>query len=255
MSNKIFLVIIGVLIIGFAIFIIWDRSNSNQPTDQNGEDTGQNSENLRSNNFYGKEDSQVVLIEAYSFACPACTEYHEGILKQLREEYQDRVRFQVVHFPLTASFGASARVPHRAAETAALQGQDKFWAMHDKIFESRADWIGESSKYPKMVEYAREIGLDVAKFEADYKKSEVNNRINNDIKAMQDMGATATPTFFINDEKIDNTTSFSNLDLARSTLDRYLAAVEEATEVEEETTPETDTPPAETEEATLPETN
>ena len=201
-----------------------DRQNqsSNGSTNQaNNTDSSSNDSSQRSHNFYGQEDSEIVVMEAYSFACPSCAEYHKRVLKDLKEEYKDRVKFQVVHFPLEPSFGPDILILHRAAEAAALQGQDKFWAMHDKIFENRNDWVYEDSWYSKMVQYAQEIGLDVAKFEEDYKKDEINNRIKNDIQYLKDIGIAATPTIFINGEKIDNYL-IGDLESARTILNKYL---------------------------------
>ena len=163
MNNKIFITLISVLVIGFLAFAL-TRGN-----------TSSNDE--VSNNFYGNGSAEVVMIEAYSLACPACTEYHP-LLKEIREEFKDQIKFQVMHFPLTASFGANARIPHRAVEAAALQGQDKFWALHDYIFENREDWwqggnADADAIYDKMVEYATELGLNIEKFEEDYDSSSV----------------------------------------------------------------------------------
>ena len=207
MNNKVFIAIISVIVVGFLLFAI------TRPANNSGE---------LSNNFAGNGSAEVVVIEGYSLACPACAQAHP-IIKEIRQAYEDQIKLQVMHFPLTASFGANARIPHRAVEAAAIQGQDKFWALHDHIFENRDDWVGKPAEdiYTKMVEYAQIVGLNVEKFEIDYDSNIVNNKINNDIAYLQELGATATPAFFINGEKIE-TAEFATVELAKATIDKAL---------------------------------
>ena len=217
MNNKIFIFIIGVLVIGFIAFAltrgtITDDKTTSTELNSSGVENG-------SINVYGNPDAEVVLIELYSFACPTCASFHP-ILKEIREEYKDHIKFQVVHFPLTASFGSSARIPHRAAETAALQGSDKFWELHDILFENQVEWRDAEEPYEKILEYVAEIGLDVEQFETDYASSQINTRINNDIDYYDDR-ADATPTFYLNGERIENI-DLSSPEIARDTLNKAL---------------------------------
>ena len=192
MNNKIVGAIISIIIlilIGVIAFSDGNGGNSN----------GEALTAPSSNNKIGNAEAEVALMEAYSLGCPACAEFHP-ILKQIREEYSDRITFQVVHFPLTANF-QNARAGHRAVEAAAVQG--KFWEMHDLLFEKRDLWTQEATNnpVPQIETFAEELGLDIEKFKADFKSEEVNNIINGDEEYLKSLGASVTPTFFINGEK------------------------------------------------------
>lgn len=55
-----------------------------------------------------------------------------------------------------------------------------------------------------MDKYAQEIGLDMNKVRADVKSASVNDTINADLQEARDIDATGTPTFVLNNNKIDN---------------------------------------------------
>jgi protein-disulfide isomerase len=86
---------------------------------------------------------------------------------------------------------SKAAAAHAAAEAA--HRQNKFWEMHDKIFESQREMSPE-----KYQEYAAEIGLDVEKFNADLDSDAVKKRIDADKAQAAALGATGTPAFYIN---------------------------------------------------------
>jgi protein-disulfide isomerase len=52
------------------------------------------------------------------------------------------------------------------------------------------------------------MGLDMAKFDVDYKSKEVTDKINNDLKSGLKAGINSTPTFYLNGNKISNPQSY-----------------------------------------------
>ena len=209
MSNKVLLIIIAFILILVAL-IVFSKNDDVVPTEP------------ASNNTYGNSESKVVLMEAYSLSCPACASFHP-LLKEIREEYKDRILFQVVHFTLSGTSRSgglqNARAAHRAVEAAARQ--NKFWEMHDLLFENRESWTvtATSDPVPQIEVYAQELGLDLAQFKEDFASEEINEIIKNDEKYLKSLKVTETPTFFINGEKLDNQ-QLASLDIARQTLNR-----------------------------------
>ena len=155
-----------------------------------------------SNNRWGASPANVIVTEALDFGCPACAQYHQ-LVSQYRSEFGDRVVFEARHFPIR-SLHPNALAGHRAAEAAAKQG--KFWEMHDLLFEQRNLWVSGTTNnpIPQLEVFAQDLGLDIDQFRLDFASAEINSIINNDIKAMKDMGVSSTPTFFLNGEQIDN---------------------------------------------------
>jgi protein-disulfide isomerase len=78
-----------------------------------------------------------------------------------------------------------------AAEAAARQG--KFWEMHDRIFADQANMTTD-----RYLQYARDLGLDVAKFKNDLESADVKARVEADKKEAAAIGVTGTPAFFVN---------------------------------------------------------
>lgn len=52
-------------------------------------------------------------------------------------------------------------------------------------------------------QYAEEIGLDMAKYDADYASEEVAARVRRDVEDGTAVGVQGTPTFFLNGEPLE----------------------------------------------------
>lgn len=154
----------------------------------------------------GNQEAQVILVEYSDFQCPACKSYYP-IVKKITEDFGQDVRFVYRHLPLV-SIHKNAFSAARAAEAAGAQ--DKFWEMHDKLFENQDIWVGDASPEDKFEQYADEIGLDVEKFKADYDSDEVKNNINSDLTAANSLRLNSTPSFILNGKKIENPRSFED---------------------------------------------
>lgn len=92
---------------------------------------------------------------------------------------------------LPLSMHAKAPAAHAAAEAAHRQG--RFWEMHDRIFGNQQEMSPD-----KYLEYAQQIGLDVARFQRDFASTDVKKRIDADAEEARGFGITGTPAFFIN---------------------------------------------------------
>lgn len=152
-------------------------------------------------NIYGNKDSKVTLTEFVDFQCEACYSYYPTV-KQLKEKYKDRVKFQIRYFPISTAH-KYARQASAYAEAAARQGQ--FFEMHDKLFEGQKQWENSSDAASEYFDvYAKDLGLDTAKIKDDLDDPTVIASINADMEAVKKLGGTGTPTFALNGKKIDN---------------------------------------------------
>lgn len=152
----------------------------------------------------GNKDAKVVLVEYGDFQCPACGVYYP-LVKKLEKDFPDNLAVVFRNFPLT-SLHKNAMNGAKAAEAAGLQ--DKFWEMHDMLFENQDEWTGLDNPEDTFVKYAEKIGIDKDKFLADYKGQEVQDKISADIKVANQIGINATPTFYLNGKKLTNPTSY-----------------------------------------------
>ncbi len=193
--DKRFLGIMGGLIIAFgAFFVISQNSNDNKTADTK-------SGTPPTNHVVGNAASGVTLLEYVDYQCPVCGLYYQPV-KDAVDGFKDVAQYQLRHLPLVGPH-PNAFAAARAAEAAHLQG--KFWEMNNKLFENQSSWSNSTKPLEFFKSYAKEFGLDVAKFETDYASAKVNDIINADITAFGKTGQQqATPTFFLNGRVINN---------------------------------------------------
>jgi protein-disulfide isomerase len=132
-------------------------------------------------------------------------------LLQLNQAYGDKVRVAFKHLPLRIHPDSPAA--HAAAEAAHRQG--KFWEMHDKIFANQRELKPE-----KFRDYAKEIGLDLVKFEKDLASPDVKKRIDADSQEADKLGVSGTPAFFINGRYLSGAQPFESF---KKMIDEELA--------------------------------
>lgn len=147
----------------------------------------------------GSREAKTILIEYSDFQCPACAVY-APITKKIVEEFNDKMAFVYRHFPLPQ---------HKNAELAALASeaggrQNKFWQMHDAIFENQEEWEKAGNAEEIFIKYAEKIELNVEQFKNDLKSKELKNKVASDLRGGQSAGVNSTPTFFLNGEKIQS---------------------------------------------------
>lgn len=148
----------------------------------------------------GEKSAKVTLIEYGDFECPACAAYFP-LVKQLSSEFgKDLI---IVHrfFPLT-NIHKNAMIAAQAAYAAGLQ--NKFWEMHDKLYENQNDWTNLSDPRDAFFEYAKELSLDLPKFKTDATSSSTENFIKDAQRNAISIGVNSTPTFFVNGVRITN---------------------------------------------------
>jgi len=160
----------------------------------------------------GNVAAQATLVEYSDFQCGTCAGFH-FVLKRLMKEMGKDLRFVFRHFPLRRH--ANAKLAARSAEAAGRQG--KFWEMHEALFNKQREWAKEEKEAAEeiFVQYAASLNLNVEQFKKDLRSPKIIEKINEDYQRGSDSGVNATPTFFLNGEKIApklyNYEAFKNL--------------------------------------------
>lgn len=147
---------------------------------------------------YGPQNAPVTIEEFGDFQCVACLELHLE-MKKIKQEYTDRIRIIFRQSPID-KYHKNARAASRAAEAAALQG--RFWEMHDWLYQHQGQWDGRDDPRPVFMDAAREIGLNIKKFETDFDSDAANERINLDVKRGESLNIPGTPAVFINGQSV-----------------------------------------------------
>jgi len=115
------------------------------------------------------------------------------MVRRLEAVLGDQMRFVFRNYPL---FSEEANSNH-AAEAAETSGaQNKFWEMHDRLFNQQH---ALSDKHLRV--YATQCGLDMERFNKDMASHKFEFRVRDDIVSGHQNGVSDTPTFFINDRR------------------------------------------------------
>lgn len=142
----------------------------------------------------GKPSATVTLVEYGDYQCSYCGFAHP-LLKKLSRYYSSELLFVFRNFPLQESHPA-AMIAAQAAEAAGIQ--HKFWEMHDLIYEHQ-DELNENG----LVNFAEALDLNIDKFLRDSKSHAVLSKIESDFESGIRSGVNGTPTFFINENRLD----------------------------------------------------
>jgi protein-disulfide isomerase len=144
--------------------------------------------------FYGDPDATLELVEYGDYECPYCGRAYP-IVKRIQEELGPDLKLVFRNFPLS-KIHPHAFTTAVATEAAALQ--DKFWEMHDIVFENQKTLDAES-----IFLYAKNIGLDLERFKNDIQQKELAGKVEHDFESGLRSGVNRTPSFFINGEKYE----------------------------------------------------
>jgi protein-disulfide isomerase len=158
----------------------------------------------------GSAKAPVTIVLFSDFQCPFCARV-SPTLEEVERAYGEKVRIVWKHQPL--AFHPNALPAAEAAEAAREQG--KFWQMHDRIFASQRELSQDAYQ-----RFAREIGLDLRRFQESLRSGKARARIEEDQRLAARIGAQATPTLFVNGEKVEGAVPFSTL---KAVIDRKLA--------------------------------
>ena len=150
----------------------------------------------------GPANAPVTIVEFSDFQCPACAQAFRDLHELLSRRTDVRLVFR--NFPLDSSCNeALPRALHPNACLAAMAAecarqQDRFWEYHDRLFENQ-----RSIERDALFRFARELGLDIAKFRTCLDAPETRARVSEDVRAGIAAGIESTPTLFINGRRID----------------------------------------------------
>ncbi|RKG93714.1 thioredoxin [Corallococcus sp. CA053C] len=161
----------------------------------------------------GSVNALVTLVEFSDYECPFCSRAHNTVV-QLQKDYGSKLRVVMRQNPL--SFHPHAKPASLAALAAGEQG--KYWDMHDLLFANNKKLDAES-----LESYAKQIGLDVAKWKADMAESRLSDTIAKEQALASQLGANGTPAFFINGRFLSGAQPIENF---KGLIDEELAKAE-----------------------------
>ena len=162
----------------------------------------------------GNPNAVVTIIEFSDYQCPFCSRV-EPTIKQLLDEYPDKIRVAFVHMPL--AFHAQAKSAAAAAHAAFLQ--NRFWEMHDILFQNQ-----RSLSEDFYIETARKLELNVDQFISDMNSESTSRYVDKCINDAKPYDISGTPSFLINGVKF---VGAQPIDSFKSVIDQEIKRAEE----------------------------
>ena len=142
----------------------------------------------------GAADAKVTLVEYGDYQCPYCGAAYP-IIKAVQKRLGAKMRFVFRNFPLNQAHPYA----ELAAESAEAAGaQDKFWEMHDAIYQQQSE-LGSDLLH----QLAIKLKLNIEQFESDLDARRYRPRVKRDFMGGMRSGVASTPAFFINGKRYE----------------------------------------------------
>ena len=172
----------------------------------------------------GNKDAKVIAVNYDDFQCPYCSRMHEQLFPTLFKEYGDRVLFIYKDYPLTEihTWATHAAVN---ANCLSAQNNDAYWDFADYVHANQKEVNAEKGNEARFavldkitLVQGQKHNLDLAKLQSCI-KAQKDDAVKSSMKEADGLGVSATPTLFINGEKVDGAVPVSDL---RVVFDRAL---------------------------------
>jgi protein-disulfide isomerase len=172
----------------------------------------------------GAKSAKVVVVNFDDFECPYCSRMHQTLFPEILKEYGDRVTFIYKDYPLAEihPWAIHAAVD---ANCLATENPDAYWDFADYIHANKRDVDNEKTNPARFDAIDRmamlqgqKHNLDVAKLQACV-KAQNEDAVRASMKEADGIGVSATPTLFINGQKIDGAVPVNEV---RAALDAAL---------------------------------
>jgi protein-disulfide isomerase len=172
----------------------------------------------------GNKDAKVTVVNYDDFECPFCSRMHATLFPGLLKEYGDRVLFVYKDSPIEEIHPWAM---HAAVNANCLSAQnnDAYWDYADYLHSNPQAIGGGSGRGGQNAELdklatlqAEKHNLDVPKLQ-ECLKAQDEKAVRASIREGEALGVDATPTIFVNGQKLDGAVPAEELRLA---LDRAL---------------------------------
>jgi protein-disulfide isomerase len=166
----------------------------------------------------GDKDAKVTVVSYDDFECPFCSRMHATLFPGLLKEYGDRVLFIYKDYPLEEIHPWAV---HAAVDANCLSAQnsDAYWDYADTLHgnqdaikaKGHDGWNAELDRLASA--QAQRHNLDGAKLQACVKAQD-EKAVRASMKEGDGVGVEATPTMFVNGQKLDGAVPADEVRLA-----------------------------------------
>ncbi|HXB98889.1 MAG TPA: thioredoxin domain-containing protein [Terriglobales bacterium] len=167
----------------------------------------------------GNKNAKVTIVNYDDFECPFCARMHSTLFPGLFKEYGDRVLFIYKDYPLEEIHPWAV---HAAVNANCLNAQnnDAYWDYADYLHGNQhaiSDQKGQDARNAELDKLAtlqaQKHNLDVPKLQACVKAQD-EKTVRASMKEGEALGVDATPTMFVNGQKLDGAVPAEDVRLA-----------------------------------------
>lgn len=227
-TKNIILIVIVALVFAVAAFFLFDSNDSPSKSyerivakskDIEGKYESFDSEVLEvsdSEFSLGSKDAKVTFIDYASMSCPHCAAFYDEAFEELKEEYIDtgKVRFVYRDFPLNQPSLLVAGIAVCVANNEDLDDRtESYHEFVEMIYDTQNSWVFKEDFVAKIDSIAVLEGFDKG---VVTKCSKTTEKIQEKIlrarmMAAKELDIQSTPTFFINDKKIQGFVGYQKI--------------------------------------------
>jgi protein-disulfide isomerase len=163
----------------------------------------------------GNVDAPITIYEYSSMTCPHCAAFEENVFPMLQSKYIDtgKVRFVSREFPLDIKAAAASML----ARCIANGDAPKYFDAVQMLFKDQVPLVQQTTDTLKAI--GGHFGMSDGAVEACVKDQTLLDKLSADQKFAYDvLKVDATPTFFVNGERLKGAMSFEELDAKLASL-------------------------------------
>jgi len=176
----------------------------------------------------GNPDAKVTVVNFDDFECPFCARMHSTLMTEIFPEYKDKIKIVYKDYPLLQIHPWAEHAANNANCLAAESGT-AYWQLADYLHANQREISGSQQNvqdsYTKLdqatVDFAKKNGADVTRLQACM-KAQSDGTIKASMAEGDKLGVSATPTLFVNGERIEGALDANEV---RAALNRQLQSV------------------------------
>lgn len=147
---------------------------------------------LSTDHITGDAGSEISLLEYGDYQCSHCSDAYK-LIKKLQQKFGTRMSYVFRHFPLT---DVHIYAKQAAIATEAAAAQNRFWDMHDIIYENQ-----QKLSPAGLLSFATTLGLDMDKFKKDIRDKAFEEKVEASYEEGRRNGVNFTPFYVLNGQR------------------------------------------------------
>ncbi len=151
----------------------------------------------------GNESAQIIIEEYASMSCGHCASFHNNTLDKIKKEFIDTGKAKLVFYDFPLDRGAMI-----GSMITQCMNDNQFFPVLTRLFQKQIEWTQSDNLLESINDILAPLGLDKKRILSCLEENEINqNRWKSLLAgrkyAIDIKGVEATPTFFVNGEKVE----------------------------------------------------